>query len=116
LLSINASAAAPFICSDLPPTEAVFWTEAMGRHSAATFAGNLTFAAWKYVDVTYVHTSLDQIIPLQVQKSMVQKIDEDLKKQGKSVRVFERAVGHMAPLIHPDWIANIIRRVNGEDV
>jgi hypothetical protein len=104
-----ASAALSF--SDLPSAEGEAWLKRFPRHSAASFATPLTYAGYKYVDVSYLVCENDKIIPVHIQREEIEMIENE---SGREVDVAVIQTGHVpmasAPQKVVEWILSVAQK------
>ncbi|KAK7179525.1 hypothetical protein DPSP01_011960 [Paraphaeosphaeria sporulosa] len=77
----------------------------LAPHSYRVFHSALTYAAWKHVPTTYVYCSGDAAIPLEIQKTMVERT-----AQGFPIRTQELDASHSPFLSLPRETADAIER------
>jgi len=106
---ISVSAAITF--SDLPKEEGEAWIKKFPRHSAVSFAGELTYAGYKDIPVSYLFCEEDLCIPAKNQREGIELIE---KVSGKKVDVTSIKAGHCPTASAPqkviDWILNVARK------
>ncbi|KIW95965.1 uncharacterized protein Z519_03031 [Cladophialophora bantiana CBS 173.52] len=98
------------IFSDLPADEASKYFDTLRPQAAVTFAGRVTFPAWKTVPVTYICAAKDEIIPPHAQRTMVDR----LRRQGIRINEVELQTGHLPTLSMPEAVAKAIVDAAGE--
>lgn len=67
----------------------------------------ITHCAWRDIPVTYVYTSRDMTVPLDYQKSMVERI----RAEGQTVHTVELATGHCPNLTMTQEVVDIVTNV-----
>jgi len=94
--------------SDLPKEEGETWQRRFSRHSAISFAGELTHAGYKDIPVSYLLCEDDLVIPLKNQRDGIELV---VKESGKKVDVTSIKAGHCPMASQPqkvvDWILNL---------
>ncbi|EXJ72566.1 uncharacterized protein A1O5_03712 [Cladophialophora psammophila CBS 110553] len=90
--------------------EASKYFDTLRPQAAATFAGRVTFPAWKTVPVTYICAAKDEIIPPHAQRKMVGR----LRRQGIRINEVELPTGHLPTLSMPEAIAKAIVDAAGQ--
>ena len=93
---------------DLELDKAVELVKLMPKHSALSFAGQLTYPAYKYIPVSYITTAGDFIISPEKQQNFIQRIKTE---SGKEVDVHTMTSGHCPNATQPDELAQIIVRI-----
>ncbi|KAI6085212.1 Alpha/beta hydrolase fold-1 [Hypoxylon rubiginosum] len=91
--------------SDMPQEEGEHWARKLAYHSAASFAGPLTYPGFKDVPVSYLLCLDDLSIPAEIQKSGIDMIE---RETGRKVAVTSIEASHVAPLSHPEEVAKWI--------
>lgn len=97
--------------SDLSLSEALEWQAKMSEHSTISFAGTLTYAAYKDIPVSYLHCEADKVIPLEFQKGMMEMVE---KESGRKVDVHVCNSGHCPNVSMPGRVVEVIRMALGE--
>lgn len=81
------------------------------HHSAVSFAGELTYAGYKDIPVSYLLCEEDLCIPVNIQRQGIDLIE---KVSGKKVDVTSIKAGHCptesAPQKVIDWILDVARK------
>lgn len=107
-MSHDPALSAPIIFSDLPKDEGEAWMRKFPTHSAASFAGALTYAGYKGVPVSYLVCEDDKCIPVKNQREGIEVIE---KASGKKVEVTSITSGHCPNATQPqkvvDWILDV---------
>jgi len=103
-------AAAGDVFSDLPRAEGIKLVSQFPGHSTASFAGKLTYAAYKDVPVTYIICEEDKVISPKAQRKMVQMLERD----GKDVTVVSLKSGHAPNSSQPEKVVEVVRKAAGE--
>ena len=105
-LSISTSAALTF--SDLLKEEGEAWVKKMAHNSAISFAGELTYATYEDIPVSYLLCEEDLVIPAKVQRDEIELIE---KESGKKVDVMSIKTIHCPSTSAPekviDWILDM---------
>lgn len=99
--------------SDLPANEGIAWAKQMPEHSTASFGGELTYAGYKDVPVSWLFTENDRTVTPETQEICIGIIEQ---ATGKKVDVKRLNSGHFPFLSRPDDVAQIIRTVAGEQI
>ncbi|OCK83124.1 alpha/beta-hydrolase [Lepidopterella palustris CBS 459.81] len=94
----------------LPHEQGVKWASKFQEHSIVTFSTPLTNAGYKDVDVSYLVTEEDSVIPPDKQLRSVDRIE---KESGRKVDVQRVKTGHSAYVLDPDAVANVISKAAG---
>lgn len=108
-LGVEGNAKATF--SDLPYSEAVAWASKMSHHSTATFGGQLTYPTYRHIPTTYLFTEIDQVIPFEMQKSMVEAAN---KESESPVSTYSCKGGHFPFISVPETVLEVVRKAAGE--
>lgn len=102
------SRSAEIAVSDLPKEEGEAIIAGFPRHSAISFAGELTHAGYKDIPVSYLACENDLCIPYKNQLEGIELIE---KTSGKRVDVTSIASGHCPNISQPqkviNWILNV---------
>ena len=67
----------------------------------------ITHCSWREIPVTYIYTSRDMTVPLDYQKSMVER----MQAEGRMVHTFQLATGHCPNLTMTQEVVDIITHV-----
>ena len=67
----------------------------------------MAHCAWKEIPVTYIYTSEDMTVPLDYQKSMVERV----QAEGQAVHTVELATGHSPNVTKTQEVVDIITRI-----
>lgn len=108
----DITTAAKDVFNDLPLEQAKPLVAAWPGHSAISFAGPLTYAAYNDVPVTYFLCEDDNIIPSFAQRSII----ENMKKSGAQVEVVSVNCSHCPNESQPEKVIEVIRKAAGEVV
>ena len=81
--------------SDMQFEEGLVWTKKMPHHSSLSFEGELTYAGYKDIPATYIHTEQDVTVPTQGQYAMVEAT-------GVQIRQLELDSGHCPSVSQPE--------------
>ncbi|OAP63370.1 hypothetical protein AYL99_02597 [Fonsecaea erecta] len=99
---------AAIVFSDLPKEEGIAWAKKFPKHSALSFAGELTYAGYKDIPVSYLLCENDRCIPAEAQREGIDKIE---KESGRKVDVTSIKADHCPMTNHPeavvDWIVSV---------
>jgi pimeloyl-ACP methyl ester carboxylesterase len=104
-----ANAAVTF--SDLPQMKALSRAFEMTEHSVRSFAGNLTYPAYRYIPVTYLLCEGDKVIPVEAQRNMLEMVR---KESETKVDLHTCGAGHCPNVTRPDYVVRVIRIASGE--
>ena len=104
-----ANAAVTF--SDLPRMEGLSWAFKITEHSVRSFAGNLTYPAYKYIPVTYLLCEGDKVIPVEAQRNMLEMVCKESKTK---VDLHTCGAGHCPNITRPEYVVRVIRIASGE--
>ncbi|MCJ1384566.1 hypothetical protein MMC17_007683 [Xylographa soralifera] len=106
---ISRSAAISF--SDLPKQEAEACVKKFVRHSAVSFANEVTYAGYKDIPVSWLLCEDDLGIPPETQKEAIELIE---KESGEQVDVTSIKSGHCPNVSNPQevihWILDVARK------
>lgn len=102
-MGIEAAAKGTF--NELPLEKAVDLVKMMGRHSALSFAGCLTYPAYKHIPSSYIFCENDFIIPPDKQREFIDRIKKAI---GKEVDVHNLGTGHCPNVTAPEQVAKVI--------
>ena len=67
----------------------------------------ITHCAWREIPVTYIYTKEDMTVPLDYQKSMVER----MQAEGQAVKTFELGTGHCPNLTMTQEVLEIVMQV-----
>lgn len=101
------NAAATF--SDIPESDGLAWTAKMEDHSAISFHGELTYAAYKYIPSTFLLCEEDKVLPPAYQEKFITTIQDN----GGNVARHTCALGHCPNISKPDIVVQVIRSSAG---
>ncbi|OIW31664.1 hypothetical protein CONLIGDRAFT_234566 [Coniochaeta ligniaria NRRL 30616] len=97
---------ASFVFNDVEdPAEALRLHASFSRHSADSYDGKLSYAAWKDISSVQILPSIDMVIPVAGQEAMFEKAKEVAPEKMKQV-IFEGA-GHCFCL-HGKWVERTV--------
>jgi pimeloyl-ACP methyl ester carboxylesterase len=99
--------------SDLSTEEGIAWAKQMPEHSTVSFGGELRYAGYKDVPIAWLFTEKDQTLTPETQQLCIENIEQTT---GRKVDVHRLESGHFPFLSRPDDVAQIIRRVAGEQL
>lgn len=80
----------------------------MSKHSAISFTGKTTYAAYKYIPTSYIKCENDFIVATQKQQAFIDRIGEE---SGKEVDVHTLNTGHCPNVTAPDDLAKAIIQI-----
>ncbi|GAP91984.2 putative alpha beta hydrolase family protein [Rosellinia necatrix] len=107
----NLTYTAEIVFSDLPRPEGEAWARRLVKHSAASFAGNLTYGGYRDVPVAYLVAEDDRSLQPATQRAQIDMIE---RVSGREVDVTSIRSGHAVPVSHPqdviDWILGVARK------
>ncbi|KAJ9401371.1 hypothetical protein DTO282F9_1568 [Paecilomyces variotii] len=106
-LFLDPVPAAKAVLSDLPPEEAVQVTEMMPHHSAVSFSGPLTYAAYKFIPVVYIVCEKDKTLPPEYQRGCIELLE---KESGKPVPTIFLDSGHCPNASMPEELAKAVEK------
>lgn len=106
-LFLDPVPAAKVVLSDLPPEEAVQVTEMMPHHSAVSFSGLLTYAAYKFIPVVYIVCEKDKTLPPEYQRGCIELLE---KESGKPVPTIFLDSGHCPNASMPEELAKAVEK------
>ncbi|TAQ83064.1 hypothetical protein B7494_g8612 [Chlorociboria aeruginascens] len=111
----NAAHAASIVFSDLPPDVGLAWARKFTYHSAATFGGELTYAGYKDVPVSYLVCENDRCILEKTQRAGIALVES---VSGRGVDVTSIEAGHCPNESMPkkavEWVLDIARKAGME--
>jgi pimeloyl-ACP methyl ester carboxylesterase len=103
---------APIVFSDIPREEGEAAVKHFARHSAISFTGELTYAGYKDVPVSYLFCEEDLTLPAKTQRAGIDLIEE---VSGRKVDVTCIKTGHCptisAPKLVVDWMLDVAKKV-----
>ncbi len=112
-MTLGAEGNSKVTYSDLPPEEALAWASKMPHHSTATFGGELTYPAYRHIPASYLFMLDDKVIPLEMQRSMVEKANQHSESQ---LITYSSRGGHFPFISTPDSVIEVVRKVAGESL
>jgi pimeloyl-ACP methyl ester carboxylesterase len=90
--------------NDLPSSVAATAAAALRPQSYRAFNDEQAAAAWRTIPSTYLVATDDHAIPADAQRAMAQRCG----------RTFELISSHSPFLSHPDYVASLLREIDGE--
>jgi len=103
--------AATKACQMLPPKEGEATVRGFAKHSAQSFATELTHAGYKDIPVSYLLCEIDLTIPPELQQNMIDLIEE---ASGRKVDVTSLQADHCPNLSAEketiDWALSIAKK------
>ena len=87
--------------------EADAYVSSLVRWNSKSMYQALTHCAWREIPVTYIYASQDMTLPLEYQKSMVER----LQAEGQMVHTVELATGHCPNLTMTQEVVDIVTRI-----
>lgn len=99
--------------SDLPVSEALEWAKLMPEHSSLSFSGELTYAGYKHIPVSYLLCEAEIVVPPKLQQSMIEMI---ITEAGVKVDVHTIPSGHCPNASMPKTVGQVILKVAGEKI
>lgn len=103
IVGIELVAQAAF--SDIEFPKAVEIVKTMPKHSALTFAGQLTYAGYKHIPASYIFCEKDLLVVPDVQRKYIERIKT---ATGKEVDVHNLSTGHAPNTSAPDQLAEVL--------
>jgi len=111
------AATAAIILQHLPLEEGEAWIKRFPKHSAVSFAGELTYAGYKDVPVSYLYCEEDLCIPPEIQRAEIEMME---KESGNKVNVTSIKSDHCPNITATqeiiDWILDVARRAKDSRV
>jgi pimeloyl-ACP methyl ester carboxylesterase len=98
--------------SDLPTEEGIAWAKQMPEHSTVSFGGELTYAGYNDVPVSWLFTENDRTVTPETQQVCIENIE---RTTSKKVDIQRLDSGHFPFISRPTEVAQIIRKVAGEE-
>lgn len=97
--------------SDMSEEEGLGFAQHMPGHSAASFSSRLTYPAYKYCPVTYLHCEGDKVI---VPEAQLQMIEYAKSVTESTVDVINCSAGHAVIVSQPETcVAAIVKAAGG---
>ena len=93
---------------ELEVDKAIEWIKRFPRHSAPSFNGRLTYAAYKYIPASYILCENDFLIPPDTQREYIHRIETE---SGKAVDVHTLNTGHCPNVTAPDELAKVVANI-----
>ncbi|KAL8735364.1 MAG: hypothetical protein Q9166_000909 [cf. Caloplaca sp. 2 TL-2023] len=87
--------------------EAEAYVSSLVRWNGKSMYQEVTQCAWREIPTTYIYTSQDMTVPLDYQKSMVDR----MKAEGQKVQTFELSTGHCPNLTRTEEMVDIVNEV-----
>ena len=87
--------------------EADAYVSSLVRWNGKSMYQAVTHCAWREIPVTYIYTSQDMTVPLDYQKSMVER----MQGEGRLVHTVELATGHCPNLTMTQGVVDIVTRI-----
>ena len=102
MIYYNSSAAVQNLYHDFPKDQdAETWPSKLRPHSAASFDGALTYAAYRDIPTTYLLCEKDRAIPIKFQQSFVSSCETE-------IRVKSCQAGHTPMITMPSLVVDTI--------
>ncbi|KIW22402.1 uncharacterized protein PV07_12290 [Cladophialophora immunda] len=98
---------------DLEFDKAVATVRSMSRHSALSFASEVTYPGYKHVPVSFIVCENDMIIPPDLQRGYIEMIR---RESGSAVDVHTLNTGHCPNTTAPDQLAKVIVQIAAASV
>jgi hypothetical protein len=99
--------------SDLPFDEAMEWAEKFPQHSAVSFAGEVTYAGYKEVPISYLLCLKDLVITEKMQRAGIELIEQ---ASGTKVDVTEIEACHAPSAKYPEkvmeWFVDVLNKAS----
>lgn len=95
--------------SGLPHEEGLKWASVMPEHSTVSFAGKLTYPGYRDVPATYIITTEDSTVPVEMQKAMI----DNMRGVGAEVQVLEIQTDHFPYISATDKVVDAIVEAAG---
>lgn len=87
--------------------EADAYVSSLVRWNGKSLYQAVTHCAWREIPVTYIYASQDMTLPLEYQKSMVER----MQAEGQAVHTVELATGHCPNLTMTQEVVDIVTRI-----
>lgn len=102
---INLALVAQATWPDLEFEKALAIAQNMPQHSALSYAGELTYAGYRYIPASFIVCENDLIVPPDTQRKYIETIKD---ATGKEVDVHSINSGHGLTPSSTDKVANIV--------
>ncbi|KAF2626922.1 alpha/beta-hydrolase [Macroventuria anomochaeta] len=96
---------APFVCNDLPYSQAYENALQLPHHSAVSFQSEVTQTSYKDIPVTYIYCERDIVIAPEIQQRFIDTIEE---VSGSKVDVRRIDAGHCPNWSKPDELVKLL--------
>ena len=93
--------------SDIEDVEAEAYVSSLVRWNGKSMYQAITHCSWREIPVTYIYTSQDMTVPLDYQKSMVER----MQAEGQTVDTSLLATGHCPNLTMTQEVVDIVTHV-----
>lgn len=107
-MSLEPTGNVPVTFSDLPYEEGLKHFEDMADHSTASFKEKLTYAGYNDVEVHYIVTEEDKVVPAEYQTGMIELIKTS---SGREPSVHQIKSGHTPNVSQPGPLADIVKGI-----
>ena len=111
------AATAAVVLSHLSLEEGEAWIKKFSKHSAVSFIGELTYAGYKDIPVSYLFCEEDLCIPSKIQKAEIEMME---KESGQKVNVTSIKADHCPNITATqetiDWILDVAERAKDNRV
>ena len=104
---VNRDPKTLLIGSGIEDAEAEAYVSSLVRWNGKSMYQGITHCTWREIPVTYIYTSQDMTVPLDYQKSMVER----MQAEGQAVHTFELATGHCPNLTKTEEVVDIVTHV-----
>lgn len=98
--------------ADISYEEALPYAKLFTYHSTRSFGDKLTYAAYKYVPVSFIFCERDGTLPPAYQKRTIARIEE---ASGREVQVLGIDAGHCPATTRPEEFAGLVRKAINQD-
>ena len=112
IVNIGPPGSEALLYHDLPPSEASHWASLLRPFSFKMGESKSLYSPWADISTSYLLCSLDRVIPLALQQTMVQRVLDG----GAQFRTEEVESSHSPFLSMPERTAEFIRRAAGESL
>lgn len=104
-MTLKPTEAAATVFSDLPSEVGEYLISMCEDQAVASFAGELSYPAYKFVPVSFIITAEDKVLPASLQEEMAQMVE---KESRKNIRRITLATGHAPHASQPETLTKVI--------
>lgn len=109
-MSMDLDVVGPLSWSDMPEEEARKLARGMSNHSVEAFKHKAVYPGYDDVDVHWILTEKDKIVPAEFQAGFIEQVK---KSSGKEPTIHKMQSDHCPIDSHPEELIKILRSIAG---